>query len=61
MYVYPYFGNLVFSKIVTVEQVDIDRYGRTVGNVYLDKHNINWAYANPTLQWEWRKKNGLNR
>jgi endonuclease YncB( thermonuclease family) len=28
-----YLGNLVFGKVVTVEQVDIDRYGRIVGNL----------------------------
>lgn len=34
-------GNLVFGEIVTVVQVDIDRYKRIVGRVYLGNLDVN--------------------
>ena len=34
-------SNLIFSKNVQVEVVTIDRYGRTVGKIFLDGLNIN--------------------
>jgi endonuclease YncB( thermonuclease family) len=48
-------GNLVLGKIVTVEQVDIDRYGRTVGNVYLDKLYVNAEMVRNGYAWFYRK------
>jgi endonuclease YncB( thermonuclease family) len=50
-----YLGNLVFDKVVTVEQVDIDRYGRTVGKVYLDKLYVNAEMVRTGNAWFYRK------
>ena len=40
---------------MTVEQVDIDRYGRTVGKVYLDKLYINAKMVKSGYAWFYRK------
>jgi endonuclease YncB( thermonuclease family) len=50
-----YLGNLVFGKVVTVEQVDIDRYGRTVGKVYLGKRYVNADMVKSGYAWFYRK------
>lgn len=50
-----YLGNLVFDKMVTVEQVDTDRYGRTVGKVYLDTLYINAEMIKTGYAWFYRK------
>ena len=34
-------SDLIFNKEVEVEMVSIDRYGRTVGKIFLDNQNIN--------------------
>ena len=34
-------SNLIFNKEVEVEIVTIDRYGRTVGIIFLDNQNVN--------------------
>jgi endonuclease YncB( thermonuclease family) len=45
---------LVANKIVTIKVLDVDRYGRTVGQVFVDSVNVNrelvlaghcWAYT----------------
>lgn len=48
-------GNLVYGKDVSVEQVDIDRYGRIVGKVYIDKLYVNAEMVKIGYAWFYRK------
>ena len=46
----------VFGKVVEVEPIDTDRYGRTVGLVYLDnKYSLNEALINSGYAWVYKK------
>ena len=48
-------SNLCFSKIVTVDVKDIDRYGRTVGVVWtLDSTNVNLELLKEGLAWHYK-------
>jgi micrococcal nuclease len=38
-----YLSDLVFNKTVRVEKLDTDRYGRTIGLVYVDSTHVNEA------------------
>lgn len=46
---------LVFGKIVTVEQVDTDRYGRIVGKVYVGPLYVNADMVKQGHAWVYRK------
>lgn len=48
-------GNLIFGKIVTVEQIDTDRYGRIVGKVHLENVYINADMVRTGNAWVYRK------
>ncbi len=55
-------SNLVFAKTVTVQAVDRDRYGRTVGVVLLpDGRSLNHELVRAGLAWMYRRytKRGL--
>ena len=54
-------GNLIFGKIVEVEKHDTDRYGRTVGTVYLNGVNINLIQVEKGFAWVYRKYCNDNR
>jgi len=46
----------VFGKVVEVETVDTDRYGRTVGLVYLDnKYSLNEALIASGYAWVYKR------
>ncbi|MFC6981451.1 thermonuclease family protein [Microbulbifer taiwanensis] len=46
---------LVAGKTVEVEVVDTDRYGRTVGRVYVDGNNVNRALVNAGHCWAYTR------
>ncbi len=49
-------SNLVFAKTVTVQGVDLDRYGRTVGMVLLpDGRSLNHELVSAGLAWMYRR------
>ncbi len=49
-------SNLVFAKTVTVQGVDRDRYGRTVGEVLLpDGRSLNRELVRAGLAWMYRR------
>lgn len=48
-------SDLVFGKIVTVEQVDTDRYGRIVGKVYVGPLYVNAELVEQGHAWVYRK------
>ena len=45
----------VFAKVVNVEPVDRDRYGRTVGWISVDGKNLNKELLRAGLAWWFRK------
>lgn len=47
-------GDLALGKDVKVLVHDLDRYGRTVGEVMLPGRGL-WADRDPMLWWEWRR------
>ncbi len=51
-----FMSNLVFSKTVTVLVVDRDRYGRIVGEVFLDhRRSLNRELVGAGLAWWYRR------
>ena len=48
-------SDLVFSKDVQVETEKLDRYGRTLGKILLDRQDINLAMVNAGLAWHYKK------
>ena len=49
-----FLSNQIFGKQVEVEEKDIDRYGRTIGIVFTDKHiNVNGALLKAGLTWHY--------
>lgn len=50
-----YLSDLIFRKPVSVTQTDIDRYGRTIGIVYIDTININERILLSGLAWHYKR------
>ena len=48
-------SDLVFSKDVQVETEKLDRYGRTLGKILLDRQDINLVMVNAGLAWHYKK------
>ncbi len=48
-------SDLVFGKLVRIEVVTIDRYGRTVGKVYLEDLDINAELVRYGHAWVYRR------
>ena len=48
-------SDLVFSKDVQVETEKLDRYGRTLGKILLNRQDINLAMVNASLAWHYKK------
>ena len=48
-----YAGDLVFNKVVKVTDKGLDRYGRTLGIVYLDTLNINEKLIQEGYAWHY--------
>lgn len=48
-------SHLVFGKEVTVEEQDIDRYGRLVGQVYVDGIHVNRKMVQEGMAWVYRQ------
>lgn len=48
-----YLSGLIFSKQVTVRYSSIDRYGRIVGRIYLDKKDISLAMLSAGYAWHY--------
>lgn len=48
-------SDLVFSKDVQVETEKLDRYGRTLGKILVDRKDINLAMINAGLAWHYIK------
>lgn len=50
-----YLSELIFSKTVVVREMDIDRYGRTIGMVTISNLNVNEKLLEVGLAWHYRK------
>ena len=50
-------ANLAFQKQATVEVETTDRYGRTVGAVFVDGQNVNAELVKQGMAWVYRKYN----
>ncbi len=48
-----FLSNYVFDKIVTVKEMDTDRYGRTIGMVVVDSVNVNEKLLEAGLAWHY--------
>ena len=48
-------ARMVYGKIVEVETKDVDRYGRTVGLVYVDGQSLNEALIKNGYAWVYRR------
>ncbi|AHM59212.1 micrococcal nuclease [Flammeovirgaceae bacterium 311] len=48
-------SDLIFNKDVTVEQDDIDRYGRLVGHVYVGDVHVNPKLVQQGMAWVYRQ------
>jgi endonuclease YncB( thermonuclease family) len=47
-------SSLIFGKTVTVTTVDTDRYGRTVGRVFVDNMDVNAEMIQRGAAWVYR-------
>jgi len=50
-----FLSGLVFKKTVEIESIDTDRYGRTVGIVYLGGKNINEEIVRSGFAWVYQR------
>ena len=48
-------SDLIFNKDVQVETEKLDRYGRALGKILLDRNDINLAMINAGLAWHYKK------
>jgi micrococcal nuclease len=49
-----FLSGYVFGKIVTVQDMETDRYGRTIGNVSVDGINVNEKLLEAGLAWHYK-------
>jgi endonuclease YncB( thermonuclease family) len=50
-----FLADLVFQKVVTVIEMDTDRYGRTIGMVTINEANVNKALLKAGLAWHYKQ------
>lgn len=50
-----YLSDLIFNKTVIVKEMDIDRYGRTIGMVLISNLNVNEKLLEVGLAWHYKK------
>lgn len=50
-----FLSGYVFSKVVTVQEMATDRYGRTIGLVTIDGVNVNEKLLEAGLAWHYRQ------
>ena len=48
-------SDLIFGKDVQVETEKLDRFGRTLGKILLNRNDINLAMINAGLAWHYKK------
>jgi micrococcal nuclease len=50
-----FLSGYVFGKVVTVREMDTDRYGRTIGMVTIDGVNVNEKILEAGLAWHYKQ------
>lgn len=50
-----YLSNLIFGKTVRVKEMDVDRYGRTIGMVFHGAANINEELLKAGMAWHYKQ------
>jgi endonuclease YncB( thermonuclease family) len=50
-----FLADMIFQKEVTVREMDLDRYGRTIGIVIIDRLNVNEALLKAGLAWHYKR------
>jgi len=50
-----YLSDLIFNKQVAIRKTGIDRYGRTLGIVYLDSLNVNEEMLKDGMAWHYKQ------
>ena len=50
-----FLSGMVFGEVVVVREMDIDRYGRTIGMVTVDGVNVNEWLLQAGLAWHYKK------
>lgn len=50
-----YLSNLIYNKVVVVKELDIDRYGRTIGMVLIEGTNVNEKLLESGLAWHYKR------
>ncbi|MCD9015200.1 thermonuclease family protein [Parachryseolinea silvisoli] len=50
-----FLSDMIFQKSVNVREMDVDRYGRTIGMVTIDGINVNEALLKAGLAWHYKK------
>lgn len=48
-------ASLIFRRLVIVDAVDVDRYGRTVGRVYVERLDVNAEMVRQGNAWVYRR------
>ena len=48
-------SDMVFGKTVEVRQTDVDRYGRTVARIIIDKHDLSLELVQVGLAWHYKQ------
>jgi micrococcal nuclease len=49
-----FLSNSIFEKMVSVKEMDMDRYGRTIGMVTIDNKNVNEELLKAGLAWHYK-------
>jgi micrococcal nuclease len=50
-----FLSDLVYNKNVNVTKTDVDRYGRTIGKVFIDSVNVNKSLLRAGLAWHYKR------
>ena len=50
-----FINDMIYDKDVEVTKMDIDRYGRTIGMVFVDGMNVNEALLKSGLAWHYKQ------
>jgi micrococcal nuclease len=50
-----FLSDLIFNKEISVKEMDIDRYGRTIGIVHVETVNVNERMLSAGMAWHYKK------
>jgi micrococcal nuclease len=50
-----YLSSLIYNKEITIEYKNLDRYGRTIGIVFIEELNVNEKMLEEGMAWHFKK------